>query len=92
MASCTLEETLQRLNVSDGTTFPASLFRSKSSGQLLYLEAGKDFVDALLSFLLLPVSTIIRMLTTGGDFIHNPVPPLKSFDSLLQQMYVEIVS
>lgn len=47
------------------TIFQVSVLRSKQTRKVLFLEAGKDFVDTLLSFLLLPVGTILRMLSIG---------------------------
>ena len=47
------------------TTFQVSVLRCKSSGKVLFLEAGKDFVDTILSFMLLPVGTIMHLLSNG---------------------------
>ena len=49
-----------------GPTFHVTILRSKSNGQMIYVEAEKDLVDVLLSFLVLPVGTIMRMLDAGG--------------------------
>lgn len=49
-----------------GPTFHVTILRSKSNGRMIYLEAEKDLVDVLLSFLVLPVGTIMRMLDAGG--------------------------
>jgi hypothetical protein len=48
-------------------TFKVSVLRCKKTGRVLFLEAGKDFVDTLLSFLLLPIGTIIHMLSDTGS-------------------------
>lgn len=80
-ASGTIEENLERMKMSASTTFAASLFRNRKTGQVLYLEAGKDLVDTLLSFLLLPAGTIVHILSKGGEFI-----PLISFPSFLPQI------
>lgn len=56
--------------IDDDATFHVTILRSKSTGQIIYLEAGKDLVDVLLSFLVLPVGTIIRMLNAAG-FVNS---------------------
>ncbi|KAG0611735.1 hypothetical protein M758_7G161300 [Ceratodon purpureus] len=49
------------------TTFRVSVLRCKRTGRVLFLEAEKDFVDAIFSSLLeLPVGTIIHMLSSAG--------------------------
>jgi hypothetical protein len=51
-------------------TFQVTMFRHGMTKQVLFLEAGKDFVDTLFSFLLLPVGTILQVLSQGR--IHAP--------------------
>jgi hypothetical protein len=41
-------------------TFKVSVLRCKKTGRVLFLEAGKDFVETLFSFLLLPIGIICR--------------------------------
>ena len=43
-----------------------TLLRCKSTGRVLFLEAGKDFVDTLISFLTLPLGTVMKLLLTQG--------------------------
>lgn len=43
-----------------------SLLGEKTSGRILYMEAGKDFTDLLLSLLLLPASTTFGLLFNNG--------------------------
>ncbi|KAG0600349.1 hypothetical protein M758_11G026600 [Ceratodon purpureus] len=50
----------------DSTTFKVSVLRCRKTSRVLFFEAGKDFVDTLFSFLLLPIGTIIHMLSNGG--------------------------
>ncbi|KAG0556132.1 hypothetical protein KC19_11G028600 [Ceratodon purpureus] len=50
----------------ESTTFKVSVLRCRKTSRVLFLEAGKDFVDTLFSFLLLPIGTIIHMLSNGG--------------------------
>jgi hypothetical protein len=49
---------------------PADLVRvqllvEKSTKRVLYMEAGKDFVDLLFSFLMLPTGTVIKLISQG---------------------------
>ena len=44
-------------------TFKVTVFRNGKTKQVLFLEARKDFVDTLLSFLLLPVGTIHHIVS-----------------------------
>ena len=48
--------------------FKVSVLRCRKTGRVLFLEAGKDFVDTLHSFLLLPVGTVLHMLSKAGTF------------------------
>ena len=47
-------------------TFKVSVLRCRKTGRVLFLEAGKDFVDTLFSFLLLPVGTVLHMLSNSS--------------------------
>lgn len=47
------------------TAFKVTVFRKGKTKQVLFLEARKDFVDTLLSFLLLPVGTVHHILSQG---------------------------
>jgi hypothetical protein len=49
------------------TTFKVTVFRKGKTKQVLFLEARKDFVDTLLSFLLLPVGTVHHILSQGKE-------------------------
>ncbi|CAM6020951.1 unnamed protein product [Sphagnum balticum] len=51
---------------------PADLVRvqllvEKFTKRVLYMEAGKDFVDLLFSFLMLPTGTVIKLISEGLD-------------------------
>ncbi|KAE8670689.1 Detected protein of unknown function [Hibiscus syriacus] len=48
------------------TTVSLKLLIDSKGQRVLYAEAGKDFVDFLFNLLLLPVGTIIRLLTKQG--------------------------
>ncbi|KAG0556129.1 hypothetical protein KC19_11G028500 [Ceratodon purpureus] len=48
------------------STFKVSVLRCRKTSRVLFLEAGKDFVDTLFSFLVLPIGTIIHMLSNAG--------------------------
>lgn len=44
------------------TQFPESFSRHREKNRVVFAEAGKDFVDVLLSFLTLPLGTIARLV------------------------------
>lgn len=50
------------------TTFKVTLFRSRKSNYVPFLEAGKGFEDTFFSFLILPLGTILHILSQGKDF------------------------
>ncbi|KAG0504257.1 hypothetical protein KC19_12G036700 [Ceratodon purpureus] len=54
------------------TTFKVTLFRSRKTKQVMFLEAGKDFVDTLFNFLVLPMGTIIHILSHLGVQYVSP--------------------
>ncbi|KAH9574524.1 hypothetical protein CY35_01G062800 [Sphagnum magellanicum] len=43
------------------------LLVQKSNKRVLYMEAGKDFVDVLFSFLMLPTGAVIKLISQGLD-------------------------
>ncbi len=43
------------------------LLVQKSNKRILFMEAGKDFVDVLLSFLMLPTREFIKLMSKGMD-------------------------
>lgn len=50
----------------ESTSAQVTLLRCKSTGRVLFLEAGKDFVDTLISFLTLPLGTVIKLMLSQG--------------------------
>ncbi|KAK2360971.1 hypothetical protein QL285_086186 [Trifolium repens] len=48
---------------------PLTVFVDKEKSKVLYAEAGKDFVDVLLSFLTLPLGTIARLVAKDDSNI-----------------------
>ncbi|CAJ2670653.1 unnamed protein product [Trifolium pratense] len=46
---------------------PLTFFVDKERNKVLYAEAGKDFVDALFSFLTLPLGTIARLVAKDSN-------------------------
>ncbi|PNX59246.1 hypothetical protein L195_g051320 [Trifolium pratense] len=46
---------------------PLTVFVDKERNKVLYAEAGKDFVDALFSFLTLPLGTIARLVAKDSN-------------------------
>jgi hypothetical protein len=45
--------------------FRVQLLVQKSNQRVLYMEAGKDFVDLLFSFLMLPTGAVIKLISQG---------------------------
>ncbi len=45
--------------------FRVQLLVQKSNKRVLYMEAGKDFVDVLFSFLMLPIGAAIKLISQG---------------------------
>jgi hypothetical protein len=59
---------------------PADLVRvqllvEKSTKRALYMEAGKDFVDLLFSFLMLPTGTVIKLISQDMNLQSNWLQP-----------------
>jgi hypothetical protein len=59
---------------------PADLVRvqllvEKSTKRVLYMEAGKDFVDLLFSFLMLPTGTVIKLISQGMNLESTWLQP-----------------
>ncbi|CAJ2655888.1 unnamed protein product [Trifolium pratense] len=48
-------------------TIPLKILIDRENNKVVAVEATKDFVDTLFSFLSLPLATIIRLLTTNND-------------------------
>ncbi|WJX76567.1 hypothetical protein P8452_59972 [Trifolium repens] len=46
---------------------PPTVFVDREKSKVLYAEAGKDFVDALFSFITLPLGTIARLVAKDED-------------------------
>lgn len=50
-----------------------TLMYSKSSQQVLFVEAGKDFVDLVVGFLTLPIGCVIKLLSESESVeIESP--------------------
>ncbi|XP_028215195.1 uncharacterized protein LOC114397329 [Glycine soja] len=51
-----------------GYTLPLKVLVDKETNKVLFAEAGKDFVDVLLSFLTLPMGTIARLVAKDSNW------------------------
>ncbi len=51
------------------------LLVQKSTKRVLYMEAGKDFVDMLFSFLMLPTGAVIKLIFQGMKLQSNLLQP-----------------
>ena len=58
-------------NTSADCSMNVRLLINKKDRRAVYAEAGKDFVDLLLTFLLLPTGAIIRILPKHGSMSSN---------------------
>ncbi|GJP36401.1 hypothetical protein CLOM_g20912 [Closterium sp. NIES-68] len=65
---------------------------SKEKGQILYLEAGKDFIDLLMALLRMPTANMIRLLTEGGITAKRSVGIFNVFSSAdkLDRSYMKV--
>lgn len=57
------------------------LMYSKSSQQILFVEAGKDFVDLVVGFLTLPIGCVIKLLSESECFSMPTFPPSLKYTS-----------
>jgi hypothetical protein len=51
------------------------LLVQKSNKRVLYMEAGKDFVDVLFSFLVLPTGAVIKLISQGMNLQSTCLQP-----------------
>ncbi len=51
------------------------LLVQKSTKRVLYMEAGKDFVDMLFSFLMLPIGAVIKLISQGMKLQSDLLQP-----------------
>lgn len=63
------------------TTFKVTLFRSRKSNNVPFLEAGKGFEDTFFSFLILPLGTILHILSQGVQ-----VKPLNGISRIFESV------
>lgn len=51
----------------DTRTIPLKILVDKQRNKVVFVEATKDFVDTIFSFLSLPLGTIVRLLSNNND-------------------------
>jgi hypothetical protein len=51
----------------DKRTIPLKILVDKQRNKVVFVEAAKEFIDTLFSFLSLPLGTIIRLLATNNN-------------------------
>ncbi|KAG0587689.1 hypothetical protein KC19_2G183800 [Ceratodon purpureus] len=71
-----------------GDVVRVTLVGCKATGRVLFLEAGDDFVEVLLSFLALPVGSVVKLLSKEGvegglNGVSNILDSLDKFSDLL---------
>lgn len=59
-----------------------TLMYSKTSQQILFVEAGKDFVDLVVGFLTLPIGCVIKLLSESEHFFMDPTKCHRNSPSL----------
>ncbi|XP_061336653.1 uncharacterized protein LOC133283755 [Gastrolobium bilobum] len=62
----------QQQQQEDEITIPIKVLVDKENNKVVAVEATKDFVDTLFSFLSLPLATIIRLLTNNQQLSQSP--------------------
>lgn len=67
----TMSQELIPHGVLDDKGIHITLMYSKSSQQILFVEAGKDFVDLVVGFLTLPIGCVIKLLSDSTCFTSS---------------------
>lgn len=60
----------------------------KGRNEVLFVEAGKDFVDALFSFLKLPLGTVARLVLKEPNVQPIEVASLSSLYQSVENLYI----
>jgi hypothetical protein len=60
-----------RTKSSPAKGIPVTIMYHRATRQVLFLEAGKDFVDLIMGFLTLPMGSIIKLLSESEPFPYN---------------------
>ncbi|CAI7797473.1 unnamed protein product [Closterium sp. NIES-54] len=65
---------------------------SKEKVKILYLEAGKDFIDLLMALLRMPTASLLRLLSNAGMTTKKPVGIFNVFSSAenLDSSYMKV--
>ncbi|KAG0592388.1 hypothetical protein M758_1G242400 [Ceratodon purpureus] len=66
-----------------------TLMYSKTSQQILFVEAGKDFVDLVVGFLTLPIGCVIKLLSENGMVTPKTVGGIANVFKSIQRLEAE---
>jgi hypothetical protein len=71
-------------------TIPLRILVDRENNKVVAVEATKDFVDTLFSFLSLPLATIIRLLSTNNDQQSSSSSSSSSFLGSIKNLYESV--
>ncbi|KAK2432750.1 hypothetical protein QL285_018106 [Trifolium repens] len=71
----------------DTKTIPLKILVDKQSNKVVFVEATKDFVETLFSFLSLPLGTIVRLLATINNDQQNQQSESSPFFDNIKNLY-----
>jgi hypothetical protein len=71
----------------DTKTIPLKILVDKQSNKVVFVEATKDFVETLFSFLSLPLGTIVRLLATINNDQQNQQSESSPFFGNIKNLY-----
>jgi hypothetical protein len=71
----------------DTKTIPLKILVDKQSNKVVFVEATKDFVETLFSFLSLPLGTIVRLLATINHDQQNQQSESSPFFDNIKSLY-----
>ncbi|XP_073389787.1 uncharacterized protein [Physcomitrium patens] len=66
-----------------------TLMYSKTSQQILFVEAGKEFVDLVLGFLTLPIGRVIKLLSDNSLITPKAVGGIANVFNSIQRLEAE---
>ncbi|RHN58896.1 hypothetical protein MtrunA17_Chr4g0007341 [Medicago truncatula] len=79
--------TSQQEQQEESKTFPLKITVDKQSNKVVFVEATKDFVETLFSFLSLPLGTIVRLLATTDKNDRQQLSKSSPFFENIKNLY-----
>jgi len=77
----------QQQQQQESKTFPLKITVDKQSNKVVFVEATKDFVETLFSFLSLPLGTIVRLLATTDNNDRQQLSESSPFFGNIKHLY-----